>query len=379
MKHKYLPTASSHLHGNRLKKIWKSTVRFLAVVTVFCTTYALILPAVTLEGSSIAEALDDDYAYISSASLVSDPNTVSGYAVNTGTAPFDSLEAETRTVKLLDLSGYDNGTVLSNDGLTNWPEGMTKGKFDDYDGTRSVVELEDGTKALKLAFDQEQDMTQAPSGRQLSTIANYEFRFQIPATYRPYLNSVKLTMENKSNVFTSWEPIINGETKEVVYPYFLLAFTDGTSYSKISDKTLQIDKVDYEYTLPAVGVAKVGWWGYVDYAATNGTKWTEADKSGMTDVVLSITVPYIENLNTYVLIKDITLTLEGPDYIFGAGNDSTENDNILRTFDIATYNAEFKTALRKEATDANIQGYLVQPLHQVPHYTTSLSMVQPLK
>ena len=155
MKHEYLPTASSHLHGNRLKKIWKSTVRFLAVVTVFCTTYALILPAVTLEGSSIAEALNDDYAYISSASLVSDPNTVSGYAVNTGTAPFDRLEAETRTVKPLDLSGYDNGTVLSNDGLTNWPEGMTKGKFDDYDGTRSVVELEDGTKALKLAFDQE--------------------------------------------------------------------------------------------------------------------------------------------------------------------------------------------------------------------------------
>ena len=77
----------------------------------------------------------------------------------------------------------------------------------------------------------------------------------------------------------------------------------------------------------------------------------------MTDVVLSVTVPYIDDLTTYVLIKDITLTLEGPDYIFGAGNDSTENDNILRTFDIATYNVEFKTALRKEATDANIQGY----------------------
>ena len=233
---------------------------------------------------------------------------------------------------------------------------MTKGGFDDYDGTRSIIELEDGTKALKLAFDKA--LANAPSDRKLTTIENYDFKFQIPAAYRPYLNSVKLTMENRSNVFTSWEPIINGEEKEVKYPYYLLAFTDGTIYSKISDKTLQIDAVDYEYTLPAVGVAKVNEAGYVGYADPNtADKWTEADKSGMTEVVLSVTVPYIENLDTYVMIKDITLTLEGLDYIFGAGNDSTENDNILRTFDIATYNVEFKTALRQAAIDDNIQGY----------------------
>lgn len=89
---------------------------------------------------------------------------------------------------------------------------MTKGGFDDYDGTRSIVELEDGTKALKLAFDKA--LANAPSDRKLTTIENYDFKFQIPEAYRPYLNSVKLTMENRSNVFTSWEPIINGEEKK---------------------------------------------------------------------------------------------------------------------------------------------------------------------
>lgn len=168
MKYEYISAASSYLHINRRRRIWKSAVRFLAVITVFCTTYALILPAVTLEGSTIAELLDGDYAYISSASLVSDPDTVSGYAVKTGTAPFDGPEAETRTVKLLDLSEIEAGTILSKDNSENWPEGMTKGGFDDYDGTRSIVELEDGTKALKLAFDKA--LANAPSDRKLTNV-----------------------------------------------------------------------------------------------------------------------------------------------------------------------------------------------------------------
>ena len=132
----------------------------------------------------------------------------------------------TRTINLLDLSETAAGTVLSKDNLENWPKGMTVGDFDDYDGTRSVVELDDGTKALKLAFDKKQES--APSERKLSTIANYDFKFSIPAAYRPYINSVKLKLENKSNVFQGWE-------KELQASYFLLAFTNGTDYSKIND------------------------------------------------------------------------------------------------------------------------------------------------
>ncbi|MGN0492912.1 MAG: glycoside hydrolase family 5 protein [Acutalibacteraceae bacterium] len=241
-------------------------------------------------------------------------------------------ETETRIINLLDLSGYDNGTVLSKDNLENWPEGMTVGAYDDYDGTRSVVELEDGSKALKLAFDQEQDMTQTPSSRQLDAIANYEFRFQIPAAYRPYLNSVKLTMENRSNVFTSWE-------NELEKPYFLLAFSDGTNYSKIADKTLWIESIDYEYTLSAVGVAKVDAWGYTDWADINSAaQWTEADKAGMTEVVLSVTVPFISDTTTYMLIKGLELEVVGTaDQL-----DSAEGKTTARTInllDLSGYDA----------------------------------------
>ena len=215
-----------------------------------------------------------------------------------------AANAITRTINLLDLSETAAGTTLSKENLTNWPAGMSVGDFDDYDGTRSVVGLEDGTKALKLAFDKKQ--AEAPKGRDLANIANYDFKFSIPAAYRPYINSVKLSMENRSNLFQGW-----GE-KELLAPYFLLAFTNGTDYSKISDKTLPIEKAELEYTLPVAGVAKVSGWLYQDYADINsGTKWTEEEKSGMTDVVLSVTVPYIDDLTTYMLIKSLELEITG--------------------------------------------------------------------
>ena len=214
-----------------------------------------------------------------------------------------AANAITRTINLLDLSETAAGTTLSKENLTNWPEGMTVGDFDDYDGTRSVVELEDGTKALKLAFDKKQ--ATAPSNRQLDGIANYDFKFSIPAAYRPYINSVKLSMENRSNLFQGW-----GE-KELLAPYFLLAFTNGTYYSKISEKTLEIKTAELEYTLPVAGVARVDGYGYCNWAATNGTKWTEEEKSGMTDVVLSVTAPYIDDLTTFVLIKSLELEITG--------------------------------------------------------------------
>lgn len=210
-------------------------------------------------------------------------------------------ETVTRTINLLGLSETAAGTVLSKDNLENWPKGMTVGDFDDYDGTRSVVELSDGTKALKLAFNVKQNSE--PTDRKLSTIANYDFKFSIPAAYRPYLNNVKLKLENNSNPFNNWA---------LTSPYFLLAFTNGTDYSKISDKTLPIEKAELEYTLPVAGVAKVSAWLYQDYADINsGTKWTEEEKSGMTDVVLSVTVPYIDDLNTYMLVKSLELEITG--------------------------------------------------------------------
>ena len=235
-------------------------------------------------------------------------------------------ETVTRTINLLDLSETAAGTTLSKENLTNWPAGMTVGDFDDYDGTRSVVGLEDGTKALKLAFDKKQ--AEAPTGRELAYIANYDFKFSIPAAYRPYINSVKLSMENRSNLFQGW-----GE-KELLAPYFLLAFTDGTNYSKISDKTSNIEKAELEYTLPVAGVKKTDKGRYIYYTNLNDLpEWTEEEKSGMTDVVLSVTVPYIDDLTTYMLIKSLELEITGTkeelDAAEKAANAITRTINLL--------------------------------------------------
>ena len=44
-----LQDVSAAVAKNRRKSIWKRIVSVLACIVVFCTTYALILPALTLE------------------------------------------------------------------------------------------------------------------------------------------------------------------------------------------------------------------------------------------------------------------------------------------------------------------------------------------
>ena len=49
MQKKMLPKAAKYAKRNHLRKIWRKFVRVMAGVVVFCTTYALILPAITME------------------------------------------------------------------------------------------------------------------------------------------------------------------------------------------------------------------------------------------------------------------------------------------------------------------------------------------
>ena len=51
MKRDVLQQASEYTKAHRRKKRWLKAVTCLAAVVVFCTTYALILPAITMEKS----------------------------------------------------------------------------------------------------------------------------------------------------------------------------------------------------------------------------------------------------------------------------------------------------------------------------------------
>ena len=45
--------SSKYLRSYRRRKIWRKIVSTLACLVVFCTTYALILPAITMEGTAL--------------------------------------------------------------------------------------------------------------------------------------------------------------------------------------------------------------------------------------------------------------------------------------------------------------------------------------
>lgn len=49
MHKKLLPEAEQYAKQNHRRRIWRKFVRFMACIVVFCTTYALILPAITME------------------------------------------------------------------------------------------------------------------------------------------------------------------------------------------------------------------------------------------------------------------------------------------------------------------------------------------
>lgn len=51
MKHSALQGAEKYMKAHIRKKRWYRVVTCLACVVVFCTTYALILPAITLENT----------------------------------------------------------------------------------------------------------------------------------------------------------------------------------------------------------------------------------------------------------------------------------------------------------------------------------------
>ena len=58
------------------RKAWKNFVRVMACIVVFCTTYALILPAITMEKATFCglEAhVHEEACYTQAASMVCDP------------------------------------------------------------------------------------------------------------------------------------------------------------------------------------------------------------------------------------------------------------------------------------------------------------------
>ena len=59
MRRNFLSEAQKYINKNRNRRTWKHIVIALACVVVFCTTYALILPAITTEKDTLEDVVGD--------------------------------------------------------------------------------------------------------------------------------------------------------------------------------------------------------------------------------------------------------------------------------------------------------------------------------
>lgn len=76
MQKQLLPEAEGYAKNNVRRRIWRRFVRVMACVVVFCTTYALILPAITMERNGVCELeehthTDNCYSQLTSREMVS--------------------------------------------------------------------------------------------------------------------------------------------------------------------------------------------------------------------------------------------------------------------------------------------------------------------
>ena len=55
MQKHFLPEAEKYARLNIQRRLWRRIVRAMACVVVFCTTYALIRPAITMERAGVCE------------------------------------------------------------------------------------------------------------------------------------------------------------------------------------------------------------------------------------------------------------------------------------------------------------------------------------
>lgn len=59
MRRNFLSEAQKYIAKNRRRRVWKDIVIILACIVVFCTTYALILPAITTEKDTLEDVVGD--------------------------------------------------------------------------------------------------------------------------------------------------------------------------------------------------------------------------------------------------------------------------------------------------------------------------------
>lgn len=183
------------------------------------------------------------------------------------------------------------------------------------------VTAEGDQRALKLNFN---EPVEEKSNRQLGNVENYELTFNIPEAYRPYIKSVNTEFDNQS---VNGSDIWNNTNLN-----YLLGITDGESYGKNVDQTTRVLGLgEKSVTENITDLWKISGW-YYTYAydnTSNFVKWSDEDKASISTVLLAVTVPAGAATDTYVLIKSVSITVEGTAEQLAAAERTAEEESVL--------------------------------------------------
>lgn len=233
MRRNFLSEAQKYIKKNRNRRTWKHIVIALACVVVFCTTYALILPAITTEKDTLEDVVGDAvYQEAVSDTSSDDTATTEDGGTDSGNGETTDNTGETTTPTLgtgeVDFEGYiDKITVEHKQPYGEWQDV----------GTNTIVKKDD-----LLRFNIEYTL---PGGT---------LSYENPSIVYNLPNSIKSVKEDSGKVFSDGGEEIgtytiskDGKIKITFYESYVKSNNEGQpieGYIKFESSVDQIDKND---------------------------------------------------------------------------------------------------------------------------------------
>lgn len=155
MQKKLLMEVSAYLTGKRRRRMWAKAVCAMACIVVFCTTYALILPAITIEntvfssttGGNIFDSAGENHVQVSSVTGGDHVQTISvtdGDNRLVSITDGDSVSDGDNALTMLSCSGPDYTVTVQYGAEAALPEGVTL----------QAQEISPDTKEYQLYYNQ---------------------------------------------------------------------------------------------------------------------------------------------------------------------------------------------------------------------------------
>lgn len=233
MRRNFLSEAQKYINKNRNRRTWKHIVIALACVVVFCTTYALILPAITTEKDTLEDVVGDAvYQDTVGDTSSDDTTTTENGGTDSGNGETTDNTGETTTPTLgtgeVDFKGYiDKITVEHKQPYGEWQDVETN----------TIVKKDD-----LLRFNIEYTL---PGGT---------LSYENPSIVYNLPDSIKSVKEDSGKVFSDGGEEIgtytiskDGKIKITFYESYVKSNNEGQpieGYIKFESSVDQIDKND---------------------------------------------------------------------------------------------------------------------------------------